>query len=135
MASTLSTSLLLTVPLAPLAGSLIAGLAGKVVGRRGAHFFTILGVLIAFICSAYVLAQVAGGARYNATLYQWMVVGKLVMEVGFLVDGLTVTMMLRGHLRVPDGARLHHRLHGRRPGLPAVFRLHQRCSPSPCSCW
>ena len=32
MASTLSTSLLLTVPLAPLAGSLIAGLAGKLVG-------------------------------------------------------------------------------------------------------
>ncbi len=93
MASTLSTSLLLTVPLAPLAGALIAGLAGKVVGRRGAHFFTILGVLIAFICSAYVLAQVAGGARYNQTLYEWMVVGKLVMEVGFLVDGLTAMMM------------------------------------------
>jgi NADH-quinone oxidoreductase subunit L len=93
MASTLSTSLLLTVPLAPLAGALIAGLAGKVVGRRGAHFFTILGVLIAFVCSAYVLAQVAGGARYNQTLYEWMVVGKLVMEVGFLVDGLTAMMM------------------------------------------
>ena len=93
MASTLSTSLLLTVPLAPLAGALIAGLAGKVVGRRGAHFCTILGVLIAFVCSAYVLAQVAGGARYNQTLYEWMVVGKLVMEVGFLVDGLTAMMM------------------------------------------
>ena len=93
MSATLSTALLLTVPLAPLAGALIAGLAGKVVGRRGAHFFTILGVLVAFICSAYVLVQVAGGARYNETLYQWMVVGNLVMEVGFLVDGLTAMMM------------------------------------------
>jgi NADH-quinone oxidoreductase subunit L len=93
MASTLSTSLLLTVALAPLAGSLIAGLAGKWVGRRGAHFFTILGVFIAFVCSAYVLAQVAGGARYNQTLYEWMVVGKLVMEVGFLIDGLSAMMM------------------------------------------
>jgi len=93
MASTLSTSLLLTVPLAPLVGSLIAGLAGKLVGRRGAHFFTILGVLISFICSAYVLSQVAGGARYNQTLYEWMVVGQLVMEIGFLVDGLTAMMM------------------------------------------
>jgi len=94
MASTLSQGLLLTVPLAPLAGALIAGLAGRWVGRRGAHTFTILGVLIAFICSAVVLAQVAAGARFNATVYEWMVVGKLVMEVGFLVDGLTAMMMV-----------------------------------------
>ncbi|MEY3272238.1 MAG: hypothetical protein RLZZ341_1139, partial [Pseudomonadota bacterium] len=84
MASTLSQGLLLTVPLAPLAGALIAGLAGRWVGRRGAHFFTILGVFIAFVCSVMVLAQVAGGARFNATLYEWMVLGKLVMEVTFV---------------------------------------------------
>ena len=94
MASTLSQGLLLTVPLAPLAGALIAGLAGRWVGRRGAHFFTILGVFVAFVCSVMVLAQVAGGARFNATLYEWMVLGKLVMEVGFLVDGLTAMMMV-----------------------------------------
>ncbi|MFM7705848.1 MAG: NADH-quinone oxidoreductase subunit L, partial [Rubrivivax sp.] len=94
MAATLSENLLLTVPLAPLAGALIAGLAGRWVGRRGAHFFTILGVLVAFICSAVVLKQVAvDGARFNATLYEWMVVGGLKMEVGFLVDGLTAMMM------------------------------------------
>jgi NADH-quinone oxidoreductase subunit L len=90
----LSQSLLLTVPLAPLAGALIAGLAGRWVGRRGAHFFTILGVFIAFVCSVVVLSQVAAGARFNATLYEWMVLGKLVMEVGFLVDGLTAMMMV-----------------------------------------
>jgi len=94
MASTISQGLLLTVPLAPLVGSLIAGLAGKWVGKRGAHFFTILGVLIAFIGSVMVLSQVAGGARFNATIYEWMVLGKLVMEVGFLVDGLTAMMMV-----------------------------------------
>ena len=93
MATSLSQSLLLTVPLAPLVGALIAGLAGQWVGRRGAHFFTILGVLVSFICSAYVLSQVAGGARFNATVYEWMVVGKLVMEVGFLIDGLSAMMM------------------------------------------
>ena len=94
MASTISTGLLLTIPLAPLAGALIAGLAGKWVGTRGAHTVTILGVLIAFICSVLVLSQVNGGARYNATVYEWMVLGKLVMEVGFLVDGLTAMMMV-----------------------------------------
>ena len=94
MASTISQGLLLTVPLAPLASALIAGLAGRWVGRRGAHFFTILGVFIAFVCSAMVLSQVAAGARFNGTIYEWMVLGKLVMEVGFLVDGLTAMMMV-----------------------------------------
>ncbi len=94
MASTISTGLLLTIPLAPLVGALVAGLAGKWVGTRGAHTVTILGVLIAFICSVMVFSQVNAGARYNATIYEWMVLGKLVMEVGFLVDGLTAMMMV-----------------------------------------
>jgi NADH-quinone oxidoreductase subunit L len=94
MAATLSQNLLLVVPLAPLAGALIAGLAGGVVGRRGAHTATILGVLISFICSAIVLKAVAvDGARFNATVYEWMVIGGLKMEIGFLVDGLTAMMM------------------------------------------
>ena len=94
MATTISQGLLLTVPLAPLAGALIAGLAGKAVGKRGAHTVTILGVLIAFICSVIVLKDVAAGARFNATVYEWLALGKLVMEVGFLIDGLTAMMMV-----------------------------------------
>ncbi len=94
MAATLSQNLLLTVPLAPLAGALLAGLAGKWIGRRGSHIVTILGVLISFICSMVVLRAVGGeGARFNATIYEWMVVGGLKMEIGFLVDGLTAMMM------------------------------------------
>ena len=94
MASTISQGLLLTVPLAPLVGAVVAGLFGKTVGQRGAHTVTILGVLIAFVCSALVLSQVVGGARFNATVYEWMVLDKLVMEVGFMVDGLTAMMMV-----------------------------------------
>ncbi|GMV46204.1 MAG: NADH-quinone oxidoreductase subunit L [Pseudomonadota bacterium] len=93
MAATLSQGLLLTVPLAPLAGALVAGLAGGWIGRRASHWVTILGVLVSFVCSAVVLAQAADGARFNATVYPWMNVGHLVMEVGFLVDGLTALMM------------------------------------------
>ncbi|HEX5685976.1 MAG TPA: NADH-quinone oxidoreductase subunit L [Ideonella sp.] len=94
MSAQLSQNLLLTVPLAPLAGSVIAGLFGKAVGRRGAHLITILGVLIAFIVSVMVLKSVAlEGARYNATVYEWMNLGGLKMEVGFLIDGLTAMMM------------------------------------------
>ena len=81
MANPISLGLLLTIPLAPLAGALVAGLAGKQVGTRGAHTVTILGVLVAFVCSAMVLLQVLDGARYAGTVYQWAVVDKLVMEV------------------------------------------------------
>ena len=98
MSATLQASTLLAVPLAPLVGSLIAGVlgtqfGGNWIGRRTSHFFTILGVLIAFIISAQTLIAVIGGARFNATLYEWMVIGGLKMEVGFLVDGLTAMMM------------------------------------------
>jgi NADH-quinone oxidoreductase subunit L len=98
MSVTLQASTLLAVPLAPLAGALIAGVlgtqfGGNWIGRRASHCFTILGVLVAFIISAQTLMAVAGGARFNATLYEWMVIGSLKMEVGFLVDGLTAMMM------------------------------------------
>ena len=94
MSAQLSQTLLLAVPLAPLVGAIAAGLFGKVIGRAGAHTVTILGVLIAFILSALTLKDVLlEGARYNATVYEWMVLGGLKMEVGFLIDGLTAMMM------------------------------------------
>jgi NADH-quinone oxidoreductase subunit L len=94
MSAQLSQNMLLAVPLAPLVGAVVAGLFGKQVGRRGAHTVTILGVLIAFILSAMTLQSVVqDGARFNATIYEWMSLGDLKMEVGFLVDGLTAMMM------------------------------------------
>jgi NADH-quinone oxidoreductase subunit L len=92
-AATISQNLLLTAALAPLVGAIIAGLFGKQVGRKGAHFFTILGVFVSFVCSLIVLKAVGEGARFNATVYEWMVIGKLVMEVGFFIDGLSAMMM------------------------------------------
>jgi NADH-quinone oxidoreductase subunit L len=90
----ISQNLLLTAALAPLVGAVVAGFFGKTVGRRGAHAVTILGVLVSFIASCVVLKDVIGGARFNATIYEWMVLGGLKMEVGFLVDGLTAMMMV-----------------------------------------
>jgi len=94
MAAQLSQNLLLAVPLAPLAGAVLAGFFGKAIGRAGAHTVTILGVLIAFVISVMTLNDVMAGARFNATLYEWMNLGGLKMEVGFLVDGLTAMMMV-----------------------------------------
>ena len=93
MPTTLNPNLLLAIPLAPLAGSLIAGLFGKAVGRAGAHSVTILGVAIAFVLSVIVLFQVQGGASYNATVYEWMRIGTFKLEIGFLIDSLTAMMM------------------------------------------
>jgi NADH-quinone oxidoreductase subunit L len=100
MSQTLSASTLVAVPLAPLAGALLAGIFGTTfggnwIGRRLSHTLTILGVLVAFILSAMTLKSVAlDGARFNETLYTWMVVGGLKMEVGFLIDSLTAMMMV-----------------------------------------
>ena len=94
MAASISQNLLLTAAFAPLVGAIVAGFFGRAIGRRGAHMVTIFGVLLSFIVSAMVLKQVAiDGARFNATIYEWMVLGSLKMEVGFLVDGLTAMMM------------------------------------------
>ena len=99
MSQTLSASTLLMVPMAPLVGAVLAGIlgtkfGGNWIGRRMSHSLTILGVLVAFVISAMTLKSVAlDGARFNETLYTWMVVGGLKMEIGFLVDGLTAMMM------------------------------------------
>ena len=99
MSQTLNATTLLAVPMAPLVGAVLAGIlgtqfGGNWIGRRLTHTLTILGVLIAFILSASTLKSVAiDGARFNETLYTWMTVGDLKMEVGFMVDGLTAMMM------------------------------------------
>jgi len=94
MAAELSQSMLVAVPLAPLAGAVLAGLFGKTIGRRGAHWATVLGVLVSFVLSALVLkAVVLDGARFDGTVYEWLRLGSLKMEVGFLIDGLSAMMM------------------------------------------
>ncbi len=99
MGNTLNAAVLLLVPLMPLVGSLIAGLLGtsfgrNVIGRRTSHGATIFGVLVAFLLSALTLKQVlVDGGRFNQTIYEWMMVGTLKMEIGFMVDALTAIMM------------------------------------------
>src|SRR5476649_1075260 len=94
----LNPNLLLAVPLAPLAGAAIAGLLGtqflgNLVGRKTSHTATILGVLIAFILSVHTLLAVVDGATFNGTIYNWMTIGTLKMEVGFQIDSLSAMMM------------------------------------------
>ncbi len=99
MSQTIQSSTLITVVLAPLVGSLLAGIWGTQLGggglsRRWAHSLTILGVLVSFVLSALTLQDVVvDGARFNESIYTWMQIGELKMEIGFMVDGLTAMMM------------------------------------------
>ena len=86
--------LYLLVPLAPLFGAAIAGLFCRLIPRWVAHTAAISGVAIAFIASLIIFQDVAAGNTFNGPVYQWLTSGDYRFEVGFLIDQLTVTMML-----------------------------------------
>ena len=84
----------LLIPLAPLAGAIIAGLFGKLIGRSGAHTITILGVAVSTVLSFIVWRDVNAGNHFNGPVYTWLESGGLSLQVGFLIDPLTAVMML-----------------------------------------
>ena len=93
MQATLNPTLLLVIALAPLVSSIIVGLFGRTIGRSASHWLTTLSVGLSFVLSLVVLNDVIHGARFNDTIYDWMMVGKLHMEIGFMIDGLSALMM------------------------------------------
>ena len=85
----------LATPLVCLAGALLAGLFGKVIGRAGAHTAAILGVGMAFVLSLLVFNDtVLKGHVFNGTVFTWGVSGGIPMEIGFLIDPLSAMMMV-----------------------------------------
>ncbi|MEL6870442.1 MAG: NADH-quinone oxidoreductase subunit L, partial [Pseudomonadota bacterium] len=84
----------LTIVLAPLVASVIAGLFGKTIGRTASHVLTIGAVGLSCALSFVVLRHMLnGGAIENYNLYTWAFTDGLGMQVGFLVDRLTAMMM------------------------------------------
>ncbi len=83
------------IPLCPLFAAIAAGLFGKRLGRVMSHRVTIGGVAMSFLLSLIAFQQVVlSGNTFNESIYTWMVSGGIRFEVGFLVDRLTVLMML-----------------------------------------
>lgn len=78
---------------APLIGALAAGLFGHKLGRTGTHRVAIAGVVVSMLASFWTFLDVMQGNTFNGALYTWAVVGDIQMQVGFLIDTLTVTMM------------------------------------------
>ncbi len=86
--------LYLLVPLAPLAGAIMAGFFGRAIGRRGAHRVTIASVAISFLASCVVFVDVLNGNEFNGALYTWLTSGEARFEIGFLIDRLSALMMV-----------------------------------------
>ena len=89
-------NLLLAIPLGPLAAAIIAGLFGKLVGRGGAAAITIAAVAVSCVLSCLVMKQmlVDGAEAFNGTVYTWLVSDNVPIQVGFLIDRLSVMMMV-----------------------------------------
>jgi NADH-quinone oxidoreductase subunit L len=87
-------TLYLIVPLAPLAGALIAGLFGWYIGRVWTHRIAILGVAISCLASWLIFRDVQAGHTFNGTVYTWLASGGVSFEIGFLIDKLSAMMML-----------------------------------------
>jgi len=86
---------LLAIPLLPLVAAIVAGLFGRLIGRTAAHVVTIAAVGASFVLSAQVAWQLITGQVpvFDGTVYTWAVSDGIRMEVGFLVDPLSVLMM------------------------------------------
>jgi NADH-quinone oxidoreductase subunit L len=86
----------LAIPVAPLLAAIVAGLFGKQIGRRGAHSVTIAAVALSFVLSVVAFARIVfGGAPiFDDAVYTWAVSGGIRFEIGFLIDHLTVLMMV-----------------------------------------
>ena len=65
--------------------------------RKLVQIFSIFSAPIAkpaLLASLWVMHDVSQGNTFNGALYSWVVIGKLKMEVGFLIDQLTAMMMV-----------------------------------------
>ena len=89
-------NLLIAIPLLPLLAALLAGLAGRRIGRAASAGVTILAVGTSCVLSLYVAKLIFGDGApaWDGTVYEWLVTDGVRIQVGFLVDRLTALMMV-----------------------------------------
>ena len=80
------------IPISCLVAAIIAGLGGRIIGRKATHRVAIAGVAISFALSVYVLFDVLQGNYFDGTLYTWGTSGFLTFQIGFLIDELSAGM-------------------------------------------
>ena len=84
MTAQISQTTLLAIVLAPLAGSLVAGLAGRRIGRANSHRVTILGVLVGLTVTSAIVVE---------TVFSRNGIGKLAQE-SVLVQDVPVVLAI-----------------------------------------
>jgi NADH-quinone oxidoreductase subunit L len=84
----------LLVPFAPLAGAVVAGFLGWLIGPQNTHRVTILGMVVSFVAACLVLQDVLAGNTFNGPLYTWVTTMGPTFEIGFLIDPLSALMMV-----------------------------------------
>lgn len=85
----------LIILLAPLLGSLLAGIGGRNLGKKAVHWITILLMSVSFLLAILVAKWVLiDGQMFNGSLYVWGASGKFQFDIGLLIDPLTTIMLL-----------------------------------------
>src|SRR6266567_5658780 len=84
------------VPLCPLVGALLNGFFGQRYSRETVGQLGIAAVGIAFLISLMALIALLNQAEpyYQVAVFPWIAAGAYSSHVGFLIDGLSCTMML-----------------------------------------
>lgn len=83
------------IVLAPLFASILVGLFGQKLGKTWSHRLTTGSVALSFLLSLWIFKVVAlDNTILNQNVYIWAEVDKIKMQFGFLIDNLSVLMMV-----------------------------------------
>ncbi len=82
------------IPFLPLAAFVINILFGRKYLKENAHWVSILAVAGSWVVAMMALMEVLSGKKINYDLYTWILSGGFKVSVGFLIDQLTVVMLI-----------------------------------------
>jgi NADH-quinone oxidoreductase subunit L len=123
------------IPALPLAGFLLLALVGRRLGDPHAGYLATLMVAASFVVSVIVFFDTLSKPEEDratvVTLFSWLPVGSLQVDMAFLADPLSITMCL---FVTGIGSLIHLYAIGYMHGDPkfSKFFLYPTCSPSRC---
>ena len=86
------------VPLFPLVGVIINGFFGKFIGKKAVGIIASSMIGFSFVVACFIFADMfkypADHRVFTQTLYDWIVAGSFKAQIAFLVDPLSIVMML-----------------------------------------
>jgi NADH-quinone oxidoreductase subunit L len=82
------------IPLFPLIGFLINGIIGKYLPKALTGWIATVAILASFITTLYVFMNLDAGNAVTIDLFQWIAFSKVNIGFSFLIDPLTVVMLL-----------------------------------------